>query len=156
MNGSCLVTGRGPSRAREKEEIVTAHQGWSVLTYAYNLPTDEEKVEADAIMLAYLVVFQQYPCVTSSEGALNEQAYALCRRLRNHNSAWLTNDYRLFCRFFIAYFTAAYQAIVQQCNEDGGEMLRDLEALVDGLPHETLIELLRLLILQSVHQGKSP
>ena len=131
---------------------MTINCDWPILTY--NLPTDEAKVEVDAIMLAYLVVFQEYPRITSSEGELKEQAYTLCRRLRDQNRASLTNDYGLFCRFFIAYFTSAYQVIVKLCDEDGGEMLRDLEALLNGLSQETFVDLLRLLILRAVRQEK--
>jgi hypothetical protein len=118
----------------------------------YNLPTDEAKVEVDAIMLAYLVVFQQYPRLTCAEGELKEQAYFLCRRLKDENRAWLTNDYSLFCRFFIAYFTAAYRVIAQVCDEDGGEMLQDLEALLNSLSRESFVDLLRLLIFQAVRE----
>jgi len=123
-------------------------------TLTYNLPTDEAKVEIDAIMLAYLVVFREYPRITSSDGELKEQAYILCQRLRNQNKASLTNDYNLFCRYFIAYFTAAYRVLAQVCDEDGGEMLRDLKALLNGLTHETLVDLLRLLIFRAVHQAQ--
>lgn len=130
--------------------MMTFNYNWP--SHTYNLPTDEAKVEIDAIMLAYLVVFREYPRITSSEGELKEQAYDLCRRLRNQNRASLTNDYHLFCRFFIAYFTAAYRVIAQLCDEDGGELLRDLEALLNGLTPETLVDLLRLLIFQAVHQ----
>ena len=123
-------------------------------TLTYNLPADEAKVEIDAIMLAYLVVFREYPRITPSEGELKEQAYTLCQRLRNQNRALLTNDYHLFCRYFIAYFTTAYRVIAQVCDEDGGEMLQDLEALLDGLSHETLVDLLRLIIFRAVHQER--
>jgi hypothetical protein len=123
-----------------------------VLRYVYDLPEDEEKVKADAIMLAYLFVFQEYPRITSQEGALKERAYDLCKRLKNCNQSWLTNNYLVFCHFFIAYFTAAYQAIVQVCDEDGGEMLRDLEVLLLGMSQENLVDFLRLLILEAVRQ----
>jgi hypothetical protein len=124
-----------------------------ILTYVYKLPADEERVEADAIVLAYLTVFKEYPSTMSNDGALKEYAYTLCRRLRNHNKMWLTNDFDLFCKFFIAYFTAAYHSIVELCDEDGGKILQELHSLLDDYPQERVLDFLRHLVLYTVRQG---
>src|SRR5260370_17361238 len=100
-----------------------------ILTYVYKLPADEERVEADAIVLAYLTVFREYPSTMSNDGALKEYAYTLCRRLRNHNKMWLTNDFDLFCKFFIAYFTAAYRSILKLFDQHQGTILHQLQRL---------------------------
>lgn len=124
-----------------------------ILTYVYNLPVDEERVEADAIVLAYLTVFKEYPSTILNEGALKEYAYALCRRLRSHNELWLTNNFDLFCKFFIVYFTAAYRSIVKLCNEEGGKILQELHELLDDYPQEIVLDFLRHLVLYTVRQG---
>ena len=132
---------------------MSSHPFRPTLAYVYKLPADEERVEADAIVLAYLTVFKEYPSTMLNDGALKEYAYILCRHLRNHNKVWLTNDFDLFCKFFIAYFTAAYRSIVELCNEDGGKIVQELHSLLDNYPQELVLDFLRHLVLNTVRQG---
>jgi hypothetical protein len=132
---------------------MSSHPFRPILAYVYKLPADEERVEADAIVLAYLTVFKEYPSTMLNDGALKEYAYILCRHLRSHNKMWLTNDFDLFCKFFIAYFTAAYRSIVELCNEDGGKIVQELHSLLDDYPQELVLDFLRHLVLNTVRQG---
>jgi hypothetical protein len=119
--------------------------------YAYTLPQDEVLVEALAVLLAYLTVFKQKSFELQDEGVLNELAYAFCQQLRHANPTRLTNNYPLLCRLFMAYFVAAYETIIQQCEEDGGKIVQELAVLLDHPFPEKCVDLLRLLIFHLVH-----
>jgi hypothetical protein len=119
--------------------------------YSYQLPQEEVLVEAIAILLAYLTVFKYTPFQIQDEGVLNEQAYAFCQQLRHTNPTRLTNNYPLFCRMFMAYFVAAYETIIQQCEEDGGKIVQELAVLLDHPFPEKCVDLLRLIVFQQVH-----
>lgn len=119
--------------------------------YAYILPQDEVLVEAIAVLLAYLTVFKNTSLEVLDEGVLNEQAFAFCQQMRYINPTRLTNKYPLFCRLFMAYFVAAYETIIQQCEEDGGKIVQEMEVLLDHPFPEKCVDLLRLLIFQLVH-----
>lgn len=119
--------------------------------YAYELPQEEVLVEAIAALLAYLTVFKNASFEVQDEGVLNEQAYAFCQQLRYANPTRLTNDYPLFCRLFMAYFVAAYETIIQECEEDGGKIVQELGVLLDHPFPEKCVDLLRLLIFHLVH-----
>jgi hypothetical protein len=145
------ATNYGNIRLKTRNALFSLDSHGPVPIYSYQLPQEEVLVEAIAVLLAYLTVFKYASFEVQDEGALNELAYAFCQQLRHANPTRLTNDYPLFCRLFMAYFVAAYETIIQQCEEDGGKIVQELAVLLDHPFPEKCVDLLRLLIFHLVH-----
>lgn len=115
------------------------------MKYAYSFPGDEKKVQIDAIVLAYLDFFKDHPSFISSpqKELLKERAQAHCEQLHTQFTEGLTNEYKLFCHLFLAFYTAAYLKIVRLYEGEDKQAIEALRDSIDGSPPEQIIPLLR-------------
>jgi hypothetical protein len=115
------------------------------MQYVYRFPGDEKKVQIDAIVMAYLDFFKDHPSFVSSseKETLKERGQAHCQQLYSQFTHSLTNEYKLFCHLFLAFYTAAYLKIVRLYEGEDRHAIEALRDSINGTPPEQIMPLLR-------------